>query len=543
MGSRIRQIVENTRWLGSEFLKIFTSPVGMAGSVLDAARGWKYSRNWLRFWFHLPAFLIVLIVYLIFGFSLFERVDAKVQRYGVEGEKTLPTRMIERSAYNQFRFMNPKDPKQAATLTDPNAIPDFAKNYSRLLANRILTFQPNNAQARYRLALLQSIDGDMEGAKLVIEDLASGKYGPFRQANAWMACWIIQAKEDQQEIDTKELGRNLQMACDWVDVPVQLIAIYAQILEQNGYTPSAIAMAKEAAKRLPEMNLELARLYGRIKNEDGLREASYEVEEVFGARLNTSNERDIDRLAIAEVRFLTGKYQQAVAILQEGLAGNDVRPQLARALSSIKISIFEKSIVENPDGTFTADLSLLESAADADPDDPKISEQIAKLLRRNIKPTKRIVDILRKQIDDGITTAEAHSMLADGYYMLGNEKEAIKNWELALSKNPKDASACNNLALCLAKSSTDNLPQSLELVARAQSIAPNNAEILDTFGEILMMAGRAKEAINKFEQSIKLDSGRIGTRKKLVTAYEAAGLPELAKAQSEIVQSMENESK
>ncbi len=128
MGSRIRQIVENTRWLGNEFLKIFTSPVGMAGSFLDAARGWKYSRNWLRFWFHLPAFLIVLIVYLTFGFSLFERVDAKVQRYGVEGEKTLPTRMIERSAYNQFRFMNPKDPKQSAPLNDPNAIPDFAKN-------------------------------------------------------------------------------------------------------------------------------------------------------------------------------------------------------------------------------------------------------------------------------------------------------------------------------------------------------------------------------------------------------------------------------
>ncbi|XZE43205.1 tetratricopeptide repeat protein [Pirellulaceae bacterium SH467] len=543
MGSRIRLIVENTQWLGSEFLKIFTSPVGMAGSYLDAARGWKYSRSWIRFWFHLPAFLIVLVVYLIFGFSLFERVDAKVQRYGVEAEKNLPTRVLERSAYSQFRFMNPKDPKQGAPITDPNSIPDFAKNYSRLLATRILSVQPKNAQASYRLALLESIDGDAEAAKLVMEDLASGKYGPFRQANAWMACWIIQAKEDQQEIDTKELGRNLQMACDWSDVPVQLIAIYAQILEQNGYTPSAIAMAKEAAKRLPEMNLELARLYGRIKNEDGLREASYEVEEVFGARLNTSNERDIDRLAIAEVRFLTGKYPQAIAILQEGLAGSDVRPQLARALSSIKISIFEKSLVENPDGTFSADLTLLESAADADPNDPKISEQIAKLLRRNIKPSKRIVDILRKQIDDGITTAEAHSMLADGYYMLGNEKEAIKNWELALSKNPNDASACNNLALCLAKASPDNVPKSLELVARAQSISPNNPEILDTFGELLMMAGRAKEAINKFEQSIKLDSGRIGTRKKLIAAYDSAGLPELAKAQSEIVQSMEAESK
>jgi hypothetical protein len=54
-----------------------------------------------------------------------------------------------------------------------------------------------------------------------------------------------------------------------------------------------------------------------------------------------------------------------------------------------------------------------------------------------------------------------------------------------------------------------------------------------------MAAKKPKEAINKYEQSIAVDENRIETRKKLVDAYLAAGLNDLAKAQKEIIESME----
>jgi hypothetical protein len=47
------------------------------------------------------------------------------------------------------------------------------------------------------------------------------------------------------------------------------------------------------------------------------------------------------------------------------------------------------------------------------------------------------------------------------------------------------------------------------------------------------------DAIVKFGQSIASDENRIETRKKLVDAYRAAGLEDMAKAQSEIIESME----
>lgn len=200
--------------------------------------------------------------------------------------------------------------------------------------------------------------------------------------------------------------------------------------------------------------------------------------------------------------------------------------------------MFQQSITSNASGGMTADMARLESAIDADPNNPSISEQAARLLTQKIKPTKKIIDALRKQIEAGITTAESHSLLAQGFYLMGNEKEAIKNWEMAIAKNPNDANSHNNLAFCLFKSTTPNLDRALQLINTANTISPNNAEVLDTFGQILMAAKRPKEAINKFEQSINADENRIETRKKLVDAYLAAGIKDLAKAQQEVIESM-----
>jgi tetratricopeptide (TPR) repeat protein len=526
-------------WFAFESLKIFTAPMSVYGGAIDAIKGWKYSRNSTMFWIHLPAFLALASVYLAYGFSVFERTDSKVQRYGVEGEKTLPTRTLENIANTKFSFLEPN--RKPATLESafPTERAKRAFQFASLLAKQVLSFQPKSVPTRYRLALMKSIEGEEEEAREIMFDLASGDYGIYPPASCWAASWIIQAKEDNREVDMKDLGKHLKNATSWNDCNVKLVSIFSMVLEQNGLSPAAIDVAIDAAKRDRGYNLQLARLYSRLNNQEGLRQASYAAEEFFGARLNTGNERDDDRLAIAEVRMLTGRLPQAASVLEEGLMNNAKRPLLSLMLSNVRIAMFQQSILPGQNGTITADMARLESAIDADPNNPSISEQAARLLTQKIKPTKKIIDALRKQIDAGITTAESHSLLAQGFYLMGNEKEAIKNWELAIAKNPRDSNSHNNLAFCLFKSASPNIDRALQLINTANTIAPNNAEILDTFGQILMAAKRPKEAINKFEQSIASDENRIETRKKLVDAYLAAGLKDLAKAQKEIIESME----
>ena len=238
---------------------------------------------------------------------------------------------------------------------------------------------------------------------------------------------------------------------------------------------------------------------------------------------------------------MTNRLEQAAEILTEGLLNKSSGPRIKRELSEIQRLIYLKSLSQTEDGVYLASLSLLEKAADTDPSNPNTSEEIAKLLRLKIKPTKKLMDVLKKQIDMDITNVSTHILLAEEFFSLGNNKEAIKNWEQALNKDPSHIGAMNDLALCLSKASEKNTDRSLELLNKALSLSTRNPEILDSLGDVLMMAQRPKDAINKYELAIRNDNGRIETRKKLVKAYQANGMDDMAKALTTVIQKMEKD--
>jgi tetratricopeptide (TPR) repeat protein len=525
-------------WFLTETLKAFTSPVALAGSLLDGARGWRYSRRWIKFCLFLPAFALILFVYLAYGFSLFERTDTRVQRYSVRSERIVRTAALESAAYEKFPFLGVS---VYSTNEQSKPFSEYSLRFARLLSDRILGTQPRDTRARYRLALIKIVDGPYEEGVEDMKRVASGEFETYRPANAWLASYWIQMKFDKTgDVDEKELIQHLKLATEWDGVRPQLQAYYAQILAVNGVTNDAIAAARDAAKKNRELNLELLRLYNMMGNSEGVRAAGHEVEEVFGAKLNTSSERIMDRLAVAEARFLMGKPDAAISVLNEALAKENVagRVELSRMLSLIRINMFEKSIQKLDDGSYIADTSLLDLAAEADPDNPKISEQVAKLLPLKIRPSRNILAVLRKQIETGVTSGESHRLLARAYSLVGNKVEAMKNWEYAIQKDPKDVVAINNLALSLAREAKPDFPRALELIAQADKLAPNNAEILDTHGQILVLASRHNEAIPKLEGSIRIDGSRLATRKLLLECYRKANMTDLANAQAKVIESM-----
>jgi tetratricopeptide (TPR) repeat protein len=130
-------------------------------------------------------------------------------------------------------------------------------------------------------------------------------------------------------------------------------------------------------------------------------------------------------------------------------------------------------------------------------------------------------------------------MLGEGYFSAGNLKEAQRYWELAIAKEPDNVSGLNNLATCLLAISGSNAERAIDLVCKADSISPNNADILDTWGEALLAAQRPKEAVNKLEMAVRIDNNRIDTRNKLITAYDALGMKAMSEAQSRVLRSIE----
>ena len=536
------EFVNNTLWVGREFLKVFYNPVGVAGGLIDAFRGWKFSRSWVRFWFHLPSLILLSTVYIIFGFSFFGRVDSRVQVFSVESEKQCPTKELEAifdhlSEENFCKAINA--PFVVSVESKLETFTELKKRYVELLSKRVLSIDSANQVAHYRLGLIYSLQDEPESATSKMNALSKGEYGECPQASAWMAKNLLADAVTGTQVNPTVLLGHLEKAIKWKEVDVRLISFYSKLLEQTGATDKAVAIAKRAASLRPEFKLELARLYSRLGSKEELRLAATDAEDVFQKRLNTPSEKESDRLAVAELRKLTDQLDRAADVLTEGLTNKTSGPATKRELSEIQRLMYVKSISKSEAGEYQADTALLEKAAENDPLNPNISGEIANLLRLKVKTSKTLVGVLRKQLDAGVGSVSAHISLAEGMFVSGNIKDAIKNWEIALRKDPNNLGVLNNFALCLARESESNVPRSLEMLNKAISLAPVNAEIMDTLGDVLMIAKRPQEAISKYELAVRYDKARIGSRKKLVAAYRSIGMDELANTFEKTIKAME----
>jgi tetratricopeptide (TPR) repeat protein len=338
----------------------------------------------------------------------------------------------------------------------------------------------------------------------------------------------------------------LEKAIEWKNLDPRLMVAYAKILEKGGDLQRAIVVTKRAASIKPEASLDLARLYARAGNADGLRESSYAVEDHFGKKLNTALEQESDRLAVAEAKRLSNKPLAAIEVLKEGLLNKDPKPKLQRELSEVYLQMYRTTIEstepKSPSDkvTWKVDFDALQKVIDTDPTNPNFSLEVARLLPIDVTPTKELLDSLKKQMQTGVTTSGTYILLAEEQYKLNKVKEAIKFWEIAIKQDPTNYLAINNLALVLAKDQPNNLDRPFQMLNQAVEAQPNNPELYDSLGELYLLANRPKDAINKLEKAIKLDQNRINTREMLVKAYQAADMEDMAQVQLRVIATIQS---
>ena len=535
----------NFQWLMKEYFAFFTSPKAMFGALSDANRGWFYSRKWLGLGVGTFAIAIPVVLTGLFGFAEYGNngkgvqtlVDASMQLCSTERLQEANNKRIEADFCKAIGLVPPKDQEPRSDELSKSDL-----RYLELLTRRILEGEPDSQMAHYRLGLVYTLQDQSEKAIFHLQELASGRFGAMPSANDWMAKNLIVRRANGESIELDEVIENIEKARAWPKVDHRLLVGLSSLLAGQGKPQDAVNVLKQAVSLQPELIVELTRLYQSIDHEDFL-ETAKNAEEFFLKRVGIPTEQEVDRMSVAEVRVLLGQLDQAEAILLEGLERGIGSERMRRQLSEVQFRIYLMSIKKLDNGEFSADLSLLEKSAATDSTNPNISAGIARLIPMKIKPTAVLLGILKQQIKSGTTSVAAHLSLGEGYFGIGRIEEAQEHWELALQGDPNSIVGLNNLALSLAQLQPPNLQRALELASRAHAIAPQNPSVLDTFGEILLIADRPKEAVNKLELAIRYDNARIGTRKKLVLAYQAAGLNDMANAQSAVLEQMENASK
>ena len=434
-----------------ELLDLLFKPIRAIGSLIDAVRAWRYSRRWRRFFSHLPAFALLVAVYTTIAFASSKRTESHTLFLSRESERLCATETLETACKEQQEsdFCNVIGVNYVPSEEAQKTIPDTTKRQVEFQSKRIISAEPKNQNARYRLGMIYALSGKTKDAIHEMNELTSGKSGDFPQADAWLAKALIGLRVTGEDIPVRDLLRHLDNARKWNQIDSRLPFVYARILEERGEIAKAVFVVQKAVEADPERKLELAKLYTRVGDKEGRIKAANQAEEYFLGKTNLDNENESDRLAVADARLLAERPHEAMAILEEGLLHKLGGERTRRKLSEIQLALYQQSIRLGEDGKYTLDLTLLEKAAESDSENPAISSEIAGLLQYKEKPTDKLREVLKNQIAQGIVSVPSLLIIGEEYFKRGDTNRAQTYWELALNKEPENFTVLNNLATCL----------------------------------------------------------------------------------------------
>jgi tetratricopeptide (TPR) repeat protein len=196
-----------------------------------------------------------------------------------------------------------------------------------------------------------------------------------------------------------------------------------------------------------------------------------------------------------------------------------VKEYAARALKSAPIQIYLGQLllaggdVKQSRGAFLAAKSA----------DPKSTQPDLALTQLDYRERK--YDEARAKLD-GILSAnpgDSTALLWVGIVeqARGDRETAINYYRKAVTSNPDESQACNNLAYLLAESGS-NLDEALKYAQRAAELAPQSPAYADTLGWILYRQGLYPSAIKYLEQA-GANPADVRWKYHLAMAYAKAG--------------------
>jgi Tfp pilus assembly protein PilF len=115
---------------------------------------------------------------------------------------------------------------------------------------------------------------------------------------------------------------------------------------------------------------------------------------------------------------------------------------------------------------------------------------------------------------------------ASTLHQRGDRSAAVAEYERVLKAQPGSVLALNNLAWLYFE---DGDARALELAERAYNRAPERAEIIDTYGWLLIKGGRVEEGLSLLEKASKRAPGNGDIRYHLAAGLAEAGEKSRAK--------------
>lgn len=292
--------------------------------------------------------------------------------------------------------------------------------------------------------------------------------------------------------------------------------LLGQILLRLGHVDDAdraFAAAVSRAGALPASFIELARLRAREEGVDAAKKVLARGE----AQFPRSAELKVSR---ARLLLESGDYAGARTLVDR-LLREDSREPSALALAGTLALI---------DADYGTARRRFEAALDAGAG----PEAIVGLYQLELRQGRPAAGVLERGLSRYPDAPSLQIMLAQDHDRRGDAESAIAIYQRVLANYPDNPAVLNNVAWLLNKKKD---PAALGYARQAVELAPDSAEILDTYGTILLDTGNASQAVSQFERAATLAPEAVEIRYNLARAYERAGNVDKALESARIVAS------
>jgi len=251
----------------------------------------------------------------------------------------------------------------------------------------------------------------------------------------------------------------------------------------NGQPDDALSTLSELAQRYPDSadtHMQLALAYGQKRDVDNTRRALDRVLE-----LQPGN--PLATLGLGNLALRTGELDEAMAIAKQlqqtqpkSPAGFSLEGDVLMARSEPRkaASAYETALAKAPASATVLKLYAARSRAGAS------------------NPGATLLDWLGEHPQD----AAVRLAYASTLHQAGKKPQAVAEYEQVLKTQPGSVLALNNLAWLYFE---EGDARAVELAERAYERAPERAEIIDTYGWLLIKSGRTEQGLSLLEKAAK----------------------------------------
>jgi tetratricopeptide (TPR) repeat protein len=438
----------------------------------------------------------------------------------------------------------------------PSAEPSEKKSevsrFAEVLFRRAQLLQPSN-QSQFVIGATLAQRGATEQAVNVLSKIAPNDNSGFAKAHAFLAMIYLEQLRTKPSRESQQLLKHHStMSAGWDRTPDIVLAAGSEICwlealskSRDPRVPAAgidrdtsFRLLALAAERNPNRFLEIAKRARVVDNKLVYDQAIAKAELHFERRLADNAKDDEARLLLAELYLIAdpkGLERAEQLLRQREQFESD--PRMMRALSEVYRIRFARSVKQEGQ-QITANIEMLDQAMRLDPTNPRITEEIAKLLKiGGVEVSDDLIDKLQKDLAEGKATTATHTLLSEAYLLRAasqereeNFKKALGHLEQVVNRQPNHSQCLNNMAYVIAELYPERLEESLEYARRAVLSAQRNpnADYYDTLGTISARLNRTSEAITAFELAIERDRKRVDFHERIAAQYRLNSNQEMA---------------